>query len=57
MRPAVLLSTVVAAGAFATATAAFADVTTYHGDALRTGWFSSETALNTSNVNASRSVC
>jgi hypothetical protein len=28
------------------------DVLTYHGDNLRTGWFSSETVLNTSNVNA-----
>lgn len=28
------------------------DVLTYHGDNLRTGWFSSETQLNTSNVNA-----
>jgi hypothetical protein len=53
IRPAALLSAVVAAGAFAAATAAYADVTTYHGDALRTGWFSNETALNTSNVNAS----
>jgi hypothetical protein len=53
IRPAALLSAVVAAGAFATATTAYADVTTYHGDALRTGWFSNETALNTSNVNAS----
>jgi hypothetical protein len=29
------------------------DVLTYHGDNLRTGWFSSETQLTTSNVNAS----
>lgn len=28
------------------------DVVTYHGDSLRTGWFSSETQLNTTNVNA-----
>lgn len=28
------------------------DVLTYHGDSLRTGWFSTETQLNTSNVNA-----
>jgi hypothetical protein len=28
------------------------DVLTYHGDSLRTGWFSSETKLTTSNVNA-----
>jgi hypothetical protein len=35
------------------ATSVFAqDVLTYHGDPLRTGWFSSETQLTTSNVNA-----
>jgi hypothetical protein len=35
------------------ATSVFAqDVLTYHGDTLRTGWFSSETQLTTSNVNA-----
>ncbi len=35
------------------ATSVFAqDVLTYHGDALRTGWFSSETQLTTSTVNA-----
>lgn len=28
------------------------DILTYHGDNLRTGWFSSETQLTTSNVNA-----
>lgn len=28
------------------------DIVTYHGDSLRTGWFSSETQLNTTNVNA-----
>ena len=28
------------------------DVLTYHGDALRTGWFSAESQLTTSNVNA-----
>jgi hypothetical protein len=28
------------------------DVLTYHGDALRTGWFSNETLLTASNVNA-----
>ncbi len=28
------------------------DVLTYHGDTLRTGWFSSESQLTTSNVNA-----
>jgi hypothetical protein len=28
------------------------DVPTYHGDTFRTGWFSNETVLNTSNVNA-----
>src|SRR5579872_2031601 len=27
------------------------DVVTYHGDSLRTGWFSGETQLNTTNVN------
>jgi hypothetical protein len=32
--------------------AAAQDVLTYHGDALRTGWFSSETHLTVSNVNA-----
>ncbi len=37
------------------ATSIFAqDVLTYHGDALRTGWFSSETQLTTSNVNATK---
>ncbi len=41
----------VAVGAFARA--ARADVPTYHGDSLRTGWFSSETTLTTANVNAS----
>jgi hypothetical protein len=30
------------------------DVLTYHGDALRTGWFSSETQLTTGNVNATK---
>jgi hypothetical protein len=30
------------------------DVLTYHGDTLRTGWFSSETQLTTSNVNATK---
>ncbi len=52
LRYAALLSTVVAAGVFSAAAAADADVTTYHGDALRTGWFSNEAILNTSNVNA-----
>jgi hypothetical protein len=32
--------------------AAAQDVLTYHGDTLRTGWFSSETRLTVSNVNA-----
>jgi len=34
------------------AQAAAQDVLTYHGDTLRTGWFSSETQLTVSNVNA-----
>ena len=32
---------------------AAADVTTYHGDSLRTGWFATETQLTTSNVRPS----
>jgi hypothetical protein len=36
----------------ATPSASAQDVLTYHGDSLRTGWFSSETKLTASNVNS-----
>jgi hypothetical protein len=44
----VVISAVIALKVFAAAQ----DVLTYHGDNYRTGWFSSETQLTTSNVNA-----
>ncbi len=51
-RCASLLSTLVALLFLAVAPAFAQNVLTYHGDNLRTGWFSSETQLTTSNVNA-----